>query len=110
MNILAPEIARLNMPPSPPPEVVFIFTVAVIHDIAPVSENSVWPGSRSTATVCWIVPRIWYFRPFFDCPVTSGTVGRSGMLMVLLLFEMIQQAGRQAAPVKRRYDIEMKPR
>ena len=38
---VAPETARFNMPPNPPAEVVFMLAVAVIHDIAPVSENTV---------------------------------------------------------------------
>ena len=33
--------------------------VAVIHDIAPVSEKIFCPGSSSTARVCWMLPRMW---------------------------------------------------
>ena len=44
INTVAPDTARLSMPPRPPLEVVFMLTVVVIHDMAPASEKMTWLG------------------------------------------------------------------
>src|SRR5258708_30174606 len=82
IKAVPPATARFSKPPSPPLEVVFMLMVEVIQDIAPVSEYTAWSPWSSIAKVCWMVPRIWYFNPLLDCALTSGTVGRSGMLIL----------------------------